>query len=108
MTYHGLPTFIETKLFSRMARAYLTDDDYRDLQGTLTANPEAGAVIPGTGGIRKLRWGATGRGKRGGVRVMYFLKQGESQVWMLTVYAKNETSRIPARVLRDIREEIDG
>ena len=67
-------TFIETKLFTRLVEDYLPDPDYAQLQNALVVNPEAGNVIPGSGGVRKLRWRAAGRGKRGGYRVIYFVK----------------------------------
>ena len=65
-------------------------------------------MIRGTGGVRKLRWGVAGRGKRGGIRIIYHLKSQQGQVWMLTLYAKNEEQTIPAHILRKIREEISG
>ena len=64
--------------------------------------------MPGSGGVRKLRWSQAGRGKRGGVRVIYYAKLRDSMIWMLTIYAKNEAETIPAHVLRKIKEEIDG
>ena len=67
-------TFVETPLFTRLVGDYLDDDEYRALQRALAAHPEAGAVIPGSGGVRKIRWGAESRGKRGGVRVIYFVR----------------------------------
>ena len=73
----------------------------------LIANPNAGDVIPGTGGVRKLRWKAPGRGKRGGYRIIYFAKLAQGHIWMLTMYAKNVAENIPAHVLRQIRKEID-
>ncbi len=63
-------TFIETKLFTRLVSEYLSDDDYAALQWTLASDPTAGDLIKGTGGVRKVRWGMAGRGKRGGVRVI--------------------------------------
>jgi hypothetical protein len=101
-------TFIETKLFTGLIPKYLSDDTYADLQRALIADPEAGDVIRGTGGVRKLRWGVAGRGKRGGIRIIYYVKVSQGQMWMLTVYAKNEDQTIPAHVLRKIREEING
>ena len=67
-------SFVETKLFTRLVQEYLSDDDYAKLYQALLADPEAGAIIPGSGGVRKLRWGIAGRGKRGGIRVIYFLR----------------------------------
>ena len=75
----GMVTFVETKLFTKLVQQYLTDDEYATLQQSLIVSLEAGDVIPGSGGVRKLRWGVGGRGKRGGIRVIYFLRlrQGE-------------------------------
>lgn len=100
-------TFVETKLFTRLVQEYLTDDEYATLQQTIAGTPEVGSVIRGSGGVRKMRWGVAGRGKRGGVRVIYYLKKHD-EVWMITLYAKNEADSIPAHVLRQIRDEIDG
>ncbi len=109
MTYNmPLFTFIETKLFSRLVSDYLSDEEYALLQGTLAANPETGNLVPGSGGVRKLRWAQPGRGKRGGVRVIYYVRSSAGMIWMLTIYAKNEAQNIPAHILREIREEIDG
>ena len=101
-------TFVETKLFTRLVQEYLSDDEYAVLQQSLIVNPEAGDVIPGSGGVRKLRWGVAGRGKRGGIRVIYFLRLRHDEVWMLTLYAKNVADDIPAKVLKKIKEEIDA
>ena len=101
-------SFVETKLFTRLVLEYLSDDEYSELQQALIANPEAGAVVPGSGGIRKLRWGVAGRGKRGGIRVIYFLRTRHGQIWMLTLYPKNVAENIPAHVLKQIKGEIDG
>ena len=86
----------------------MSDDEYSELQRALIANPETGAVVPGSGGIRKLRWGVAGRGKRGGIRVIYFLRTRQGQIWMLTLYPKNVAENIPAHVLKQIKDEIDG
>jgi hypothetical protein len=101
-------TFIETKLFTRLVQNYFTDDEYAELQNSIVANPEAGDIIRGSGGVRKLRWGVAGRGKRGGVRVIYYLRLRQGQVWMLTLYAKNEADSIPGATLKKIKEELDG
>lgn len=101
-------TFVETKLFTRLIAEYLADDEYRALQEALLANPETGDLIRGSGGVRKLRWNVAGRGKRGGIRVIYYLRSQQGQIWMLTAYAKNVAETIPAHVLKKIKEEIDG
>ena len=101
-------TFIESTVFSRLRDAYLTDDEYAQLQEALIENPDRGPVIRGSGGIRKLRWSQPGRGKRGGVRIIYYAKVREGLVYLLTIYAKNEEETIPAHILRKIKEEFDG
>ena len=101
-------SFIETKLFTRLVQDYLSDDEYAALQQALLADPEVGAIIPGSGGVRKLRWGVAGRGKRGGIRVIYFLRTRHGQIWMLTIYAKNVAENISANVLKQIKDEIDA
>lgn len=101
-------SFVESKLFTRLVGDYLTDDEYLELQVALAEAPERGAIVPGSGGVRKLRWAQPGRGKRGGIRVIYYAKTHEGVIWMLTIYAKNEEQSIPAHVLRKIKEELDG
>lgn len=109
MTYNdGMISFVETKLFTRLVQEYLSDDEYSRLQQALAAYPELGSVIPGSGGVRKMRWSVAGRGKRGGLRIIYFLRTRHGQIWMLTLYAKNVAENIPAHVVRQIKEEIDG
>ena len=104
----GVYTFVETKLFTRLIDDYLSDDEFAALQLSLAVNPEAGDVIKGTGGVRKLRWAGSGRGKRGGLRVIYYLRLQNGQIWLLTVYAKNVRDDIPTSVLKKIKEELDG
>ena len=99
--------FIETPLFTKIVERYLSDDDYAELQAHLNERPEAGDVIRGSGGVRKLRWAAQSRGKRGGVRIIYYLRLAEGHIWLLTLYAKNVKETIPAHVLRQIKEAID-
>jgi mRNA-degrading endonuclease RelE of RelBE toxin-antitoxin system len=108
VTYNQLLTFVETKWFTGLVGGYLSDDEYAALQLSIAANPEAGAIVPGSGGVRKLRWSGLGRGKRGGIRVIYYLRTTRGEVWMLTLYAKNEAASIPAHVLKRIKEEIDA
>jgi hypothetical protein len=87
---------------------FVTDDEYATLQQSPIVNPQAGEVIPGSGGVRKHRWGVGGRGKRGGIRVIYFLRLRQGEIWMLTLYAKNVAESILANVLKRIKEEIDA
>ncbi|HEX8276299.1 MAG TPA: hypothetical protein VF615_26905 [Longimicrobiaceae bacterium] len=82
--------FIETRPFSRRRAEHLDDDDFRSLQEALLADPTAGVVIPGSGGLRKLRWSTAGKGKRGGGRVIYFPILARSVILLLLFYSKNE------------------
>ncbi len=100
-------SFVETRLFSRLVQEYLTDQEYGQLQAALINNPDAGKVVRGSGGVRKLRWAAKGLGKRGGYRVIYFVRHSADVIWMLTIYPKSVTDAIPGHVLKKIREEIE-
>ena len=98
----------ETDVFCRRVRRYLDPESYRLLQLRLAADPESGILIPGTGGLRKIRWRAAGRGKRGGVRVIYYWAAAQETILMLMLFAKNERADLtPAQtaVLRRIVEE---
>ncbi len=99
---------IETEIFTRQVLQYLTDDEYRELQQDLTDRPDLGQLIPAGGGVRKLRWGLDGRGKRGGARVIYYWAVSEDQIFMLLMYPKNVQDNLtPAQlqVLRRVVEE---
>ena len=98
--------FIEAPIFERIREDYLNDDEFAGLQHALLLRPEAGAVIPKGGGIRKLRWPGSGRGKRGGLRVIYYWQNRAGKIWLLTIYAKNEAEDIPADVLKSLRKEL--
>ncbi len=109
MPYTGAVfSFIETRLFTKLVGDYLSDEEYGELQRQLIRDPEAGAVVRGSGGVRKLRWGAPGRGKRGGYRVIYYVRRPKGVIWMLTLYPKNVADAIPGHVLKQIREEIEN
>jgi len=84
----------------------LTEDEYSGLQGYLIKHPDAGDLVPGSGGVRKVRWGSMGKGKRGGVRIIYYFKRQDDEIWMLTVYGKSQTENIPSHLLKRIAEEI--
>ena len=99
--------FIEAPAFSRRILDYLTDDEYAALQWQLALDPSRGDLIPGGGGVRKLRWGTRDGGKRGGLRVIYYWRSRNGEIWLLTIYAKNEAADIPREVLLRLRREID-
>lgn len=100
-------TFIETPLFTRIVHDYLSDAEYAELQGFLAAHPEAGDIVPGSGGVRKLRWKTKSKGKRGGLRVIYYLRMQAEEIWLLTLYSKTRQINIAAHILKAIKEEID-
>ena len=91
---HKVVQFIEAPAFSRYREEYLDDEGFRGLQLGLAGNPEAGDLIPGAGGIRKLRWKdpRRGKGKRGGLRVIYYCFMSDEEIWLLTLYDKDEAS----------------
>jgi mRNA-degrading endonuclease RelE of RelBE toxin-antitoxin system len=99
---------VETRVFTRQVLATLPDVAYRALQAALAERPDAGAVIPGSGGLRKLRWAAPGRGTRGGIRVIYYWMKARDTIVLLFLYPKNVQGDLSAeqvRVLRRIIEE---
>ena len=101
--------FFEAPVFTRYVSRYLTDDEYRELQGRLASAPETGDLIPGTGGFRKLRWAdpKRGKGQRGGLRVIYFYFPSERQIWLMTLYAKNEASDLTPKQKQALKSAIE-
>jgi mRNA-degrading endonuclease RelE of RelBE toxin-antitoxin system len=99
--------FIETSLFTKLLAEHLSDEDYRGLQTYLLQKPDAGDVVQGSGGVRKVRWAPAGKGKSGGVRVIYYWKKSEHEIWMLTLYSKSERATIAGHILKQIAEAID-
>ena len=97
-------TFIESSVFERLCALYLDDDEYAELQQFMINTPEAGNVIRGTGGVRKLRWKRPGMGKRGGLRVIYYVRYRPNEFWMLTLYAKAKQENAPAHILKQLKE----
>lgn len=89
MTYIMSIEFIETSIFTKQIMQLLDDESYRELQKTLIYIPDAGAVIPGSGGLRKIRWKGSNRGKRGGIRIIYYYIHTNGKCLMLFAYAKN-------------------
>lgn len=81
---------IETSIFTRQVREFLSDEEYRGFQMAMVNRPNAGSVIVGSGGLRKVRWAIKGRGKRGSVRVIYYWAVAQGQLLMLLIYSKSE------------------
>jgi hypothetical protein len=102
--------FIEAPTFTALIAAYMEDDGYRALQSFLASEPEAGDVMPGTGGFRKLRWadGRRGKGKRGGLRVIYYYLVTDAQIWLVTVYDKGEVEDLSAAEKRLLKAALDA
>jgi hypothetical protein len=99
--------FIETSVFTRQITALVDDDDYADFQRELANDPEAGDLIPGTGGLRKIRMAARGHGKRGGARVIYYYFASAAQIALLLAYAKNEAEDLTAAQKKVLKEVIE-
>lgn len=101
--------FIETPVFTHALVAQLDDEAYRLVQLALVQRPELGVLIPGSGGLRKMRWSLPGRGKRGGLRIIYYWEAATETFFMLYAYAKNAQEDLTAKQLRDlsrlVREE---
>ncbi len=100
--------FVETRVFSRYRAEHLGEEQFRALQGVLVDDPTAGVLIPGTGGLRKLRWSAGGRGKRGGVRIIYFPLLTRSMVLLLLLYPKNEQEDLTPEQKRVLRALVEA
>jgi hypothetical protein len=101
-------TIIESPLFSRLWPDYWTQDEHGEFTAYISANPDGGDLIVGSGGCRKIRWARAGMGKRGGVRVIYTARLASGAIVLLTIYAKNVHDNIPAHVLRKIAGELDN
>jgi hypothetical protein len=95
---------LETSIFTRQVNALLTDEEYRHLQTALVLRPDLGAIIPGSGGLRKVRWSAKGHGKRGGVRVIYYWVVTQEKILMLLMYSKNEMGDLTPDQLKLLRK----
>ena len=94
---------IETPVFTKRVLEILTDDEYRGLQYFLTQYPDAGAIIPASHGLRKLRWKSAGKGRRGGTRVIYYWLKPKDSILMLFVFKKNERSDLTKDQLKDLK-----
>ena len=99
--------FRETSIFTRLAGEHLPDDELNAMQWALMAGPERGDLIRGSGGLRKLRWAGSGRGKRGGLRVIYYWYVPGDTILLLLAYPKNEQDTLTATQLRVLRSIIE-
>jgi hypothetical protein len=98
---------IETSVFTRQVQELLPDEEYRELQTALVNRPNAGAVIVGSGGLRKLRWATKGKGKRGGSRVIYYWAVTQEQLLMLFIYSKSEREDLTREQLKTLKKIVE-
>jgi len=95
--------FIETPIFTRAIVKFLADEEYRPLQLALLLRPESGRLIPGGGGLRKMRWSVKGKGKRGGCRIIYYWDEPSETFYMLYSYRKSDQEDLTPAQLRILR-----
>ncbi len=98
--------FVETAIFTRRVQEYMDDAEYAELQAFLSQRPEAGNVIRGSGGMRKLRWAGCGRGKRGGLRVIYYWWVAKDRISLLLAYPKNEQDDLTPDQLKQLKNQL--
>jgi len=103
VAYIGIMIITETKVFTRQITKLIPDDEYRELQQELVLNPGAGDIIRHSGGLRKLRWRSATKGKRGGIRVIYYWYLSEDEIYMLLAYGKGEKDDLSAKEVRRLR-----
>ncbi len=104
----AMHTIIETEIFKRYAESIWRDDERQEFITWLAANPLAGDVIPGSGGLRKVRWSRGGMGKRGGTRIIYYNALSDGYIWLLIAYTKAKFDNLPAAFLNQLKEEISN
>ena len=102
--------FIEAPAFTRYLPEYLSEDGYGQLQARLAANPDIGDLMPGTGGFQKMRWADVrrGKGRRGGLRVIYYHFASDHQIWLMTLYDKDEASDLTANEKKALKSSIES
>ncbi len=99
-------TVVESPVFQKLWPLYWDEDERAEFAAHVAANPEEGAVIRGSGGVRKIRWSRSGSGKSGGVRVIYLVRTEQGEVYLLTMFAKSEKESIPLSMLKEIRRAL--
>jgi len=100
--------FIEAPAFTRHLSDYLDAERYAELQNALARNPELGDLMPGTGGFRKIRWAdpRRGKGRRGGLRIVYYYFASDQQIWLVTLYVKDEAADLTSKEKKALRDAI--
>ena len=107
MAYSPPMEFVETPTFTRLVLDLMQDDDYAKLQTALARRPDTGKIIPGSGGIRKMRWAGSGRGKRGGLRIIYYWQVADERIWMLLVYPKSERDDLTRDEIKQLKRLVE-
>lgn len=100
-------TVVESPIFQRLWPRYWDEDERAEFASFIAVNPDAGAVIRGSGGVRKVRWAREGTGKSGGVRIVYLTRNEAGEVYLLTLYAKSTTENISLDTLKEIRRALE-
>jgi hypothetical protein len=100
-------TVVESPIFQKLWPLYWDEEERAEFAAHIAANPAEGAVIRGSGGVRKIRWTRPGTGKSGGVRIVYLLRTESSEVYLLTMFAKSEKENIPLALLKEIRRALE-
>ena len=107
MAYIGFMLIIETPIFTKQLLATFSEEEYRLFQSTLLERPDAGKIIPGGAGLRKLRWAVRGRGKSGGVRVIYYWFTSRETILLLFMYPKNVQGNLTQDQLKQLKKIIE-
>jgi hypothetical protein len=100
-------TVVESPIFQKLRPLYWDEDERAEFAAYIASSPEAGDVIRGSGGVRKVRWSRAGTGKSGGVRVIYLLRLAEGEVYLLTLFAKSVHDNLPLAVIKEIRRALE-
>jgi hypothetical protein len=97
----------ETSIFTKIILDAMSDDNYRQLQEELIKKPDLGKIIKGSGGIRKVRWNMPGKGKRGGMRIIYYWITSEDQIYMLYAYPKAKQENLTPDQLSTLKKVVE-
>ncbi|WP_090043678.1 type II toxin-antitoxin system RelE/ParE family toxin [Limnohabitans sp. 2KL-27] len=100
-------TVVESPIFQKLWPRYWDEDERAEFASFIAQNPEAGAVVRGSGGVRKVRWLREGAGKSGGVRIVYLARNEAGEIYLLTLYAKSESENISLTTLKEIRRVLE-
>ena len=104
----SMVTFVESNVFTRKISGMLDDESYAEFQQLLAKNPERGPVIEGTGGLRKIRWKLAGKGKSGGIRIIYLYLKLRGRIYLVFVFAKDESDNLTASQKGELKKMVDA